>query len=73
MKEEGRYGGERNDKAINDARGLEGGEQDIEEFGFAIRPKDTRVRGEANCESPRDIRTVPKANDRAQRNDTRHI
>lgn len=73
MSEEERCGGKKNDIAVNDARGLEGGEQDTEEFSFAIRPKDTRVRGEANCESPRDIRTVPKTNDRAQRNDTRYI
>lgn len=73
MSEEESYGGKKNDIAVNDTRGLKGGEQDIEEFSFAIRPKDTRVGGKANCESPRDIRTVPKANDRAQRNDTRYI
>ena len=36
MSEEGRYGGEEDDITVNDARGLEGGEQDTEEFGFAI-------------------------------------
>jgi len=36
MSEEERYGGERNDKATDDARGLESGEQDTEEFSFAI-------------------------------------
>ena len=65
MSEEERYGGEEDDIAVNDARGLKGGEQDTKEFSFAIRFKDTRVGGKANCESPRDIRTVPKANDRA--------
>lgn len=73
MSEEGSYGGKENDIATNDARGLKGGEQDTKEFSFAIRLKDTRVGGKANCESSRDIRTVPKANDRAQRNDTRYI